>query len=53
MHGLWILDCSTIIGHATIDSETFHNKYKLWNLRLGHVSEKCLVKLATRFDRKR
>ena len=44
-NGLYILYVSTIISHASMASQTLHDKIKLWHLRLGHVSEKGLVEL--------
>jgi len=36
---------STIIGHASVASNTLINKTKLWHLRFGHVSENGLHEL--------
>jgi len=44
-NGLFILEGSTIIGHASIASNTLIDKTKLWHLRLGHVSERGLHEL--------
>ncbi|RZB53427.1 Retrovirus-related Pol polyprotein from transposon TNT 1-94 [Glycine soja] len=43
--GLFILVGSTIVGHASISSNTLIDKTKLWHLRLGHVSERGLHEL--------
>lgn len=43
---MYILDDSTIINHASLANQDFHNKIKLWHLRLSHVSERGLVELA-------
>ncbi|RDX86307.1 hypothetical protein CR513_32380, partial [Mucuna pruriens] len=44
-NGLYIRDASIIIAHASIASQTPHDKTKLWHLKLGHVSERGLVEL--------
>ena len=46
IHGLYILDGSTVIGHASVASVDTLDITKLWHLRLGHVSERGLVELA-------
>jgi len=46
IHGLYILEGSTIIAHASVASEDTLDITKLWHLRLGHVSERGLVELA-------
>jgi len=45
MNGLYILDCSIVIGNASVASVVPHNNSELWHLRLGHVSERGLVEL--------
>lgn len=32
------MDGSTVIGHISLSSQDVHDKTKLWNLILGHVS---------------
>ena len=44
-NGLFILEGSTIVGHASVASNTLIDKTKLWHLRLGHVSERGLHEL--------
>ena len=44
-NGLYILEGSTVIGQAFVASQTMEDKSKLWNLRLGHISEKVLIEL--------
>jgi len=46
IHGLYILKGSTVIAHASVASVDTLDITKLWHLRLGHVSERGLVKLA-------
>ena len=46
MNDLYILDGSSVIVNASLVNEASHNKYELWHLRLKHVSERGLVKLA-------
>nr|KYP49222.1 hypothetical protein KK1_029061 [Cajanus cajan] len=44
-NGMYILDGYIVTAQASIMSQTLYDKTKLWHLRLGHVSEKGLVKL--------
>jgi hypothetical protein len=37
MCGLYVLNSSTIIGHVLVTSQDSHDKYELWDFRLGHV----------------
>jgi hypothetical protein len=46
MNGLYILDGSIVIGHASVTSVTPHNNSEFWHLRLGSFSERGLVELA-------
>jgi len=46
IHGLYILEGSTIIAHASVASVDTLDITKLWHLRLGHVNERGLVELA-------
>jgi len=46
IHGLYILEGSTVIAHASVSSVDTLDITKLWHLRLGHVSERGLVELA-------
>jgi len=46
IHGLYILEGSTVIAHTPIASVNNLDITKLWHLRLGHVSERGLVELA-------
>lgn len=41
--GLYVLDGSTVIVHVLLSSQDFHDKNKLWHLRLKYVSERGLV----------
>lgn len=43
---LYILDNSIIIGHASLHSQEFQDKNKLWHLRLWHASNRYLIELA-------
>lgn len=42
----YILDNSIIIGHASLHSQEFQDKNKLWHLRLWHASNRYLIELA-------
>lgn len=44
--GLYILYTSIFIGGATLFSQVFHDKAKLWHLILEYASERSLVELA-------
>ena len=46
IHGLYILEGSPVIAHASFNSVDTLDITKLWHLRLGHVSERGLVELA-------
>ena len=46
IYGLYILEGSTVIAHASVASVNTLDKPKLWHLRLGHFSERGLVELA-------
>jgi len=46
IHGLYILEGSIVIDHASVASVDTLDIIKLWHLRLGHVSERGLVELA-------
>ena len=45
-HGLYILEGSTVIAHASVASVDTLDITKLWHLRLGHFIERGLVELA-------
>lgn len=36
IYNLYILEDSNVVVHSSSFSEDFHNKNKLWDLRLGH-----------------
>jgi len=42
---LHVLDRSTIIGRSPLAHQDLNCKTKLWDLRIGHVSETILVKI--------
>lgn len=48
VQNVWViyLDDSIIIGHISVTSKDVLDKSKMWQLKLRHVSEKCLVELS-------
>ena len=46
-NGLYSLEGDIVIGSTTSISEKLVSKTELWHMRLGHVSEKGLIKLET------
>ncbi|XP_047177902.1 uncharacterized mitochondrial protein AtMg00300-like [Vigna umbellata] len=44
-NGLYILEGSTVIAHASGASQTIEDKTRLWHLRMSHISEKDLKEL--------
>ena len=44
-NGLFFFDGVTVVGQASVASKTEHDKAMLWHKRLGHISEKGLIKL--------
>lgn len=43
--GLYILIGTTIIDNVLLSCQYFHDNFKLWHLRLEHVSERDLFEL--------
>jgi len=46
MCGLYILNGSTVIGHAFITSQDSYVKTKLWHWRVRYLSERGLIEIA-------
>lgn len=44
--GLYVFIGFIVIGNTSLSNQNFHDKIKLWHLKLEHVSERCFVELS-------